>query len=155
MGYSLPAAIGAHYASGNPVYCFVGDGGLQMNIQEMEYIVREDLPVHIFVLNNRSLGMIRQFQEANFDGRFYDTIEGKGYSAPNFAAIGTAYGLLSGSYASAEAVPDVMFSHTGPTLADIDVGFFSKVAPKLSFGDVCQDQAPKIPRDLYERLMGL
>lgn len=90
MGYSLPAAIGAQLM--NPkkkVYCFIGDGGLQMNIQELQTIVHHDLPITIFVQNNFGYGIIKQFQDANFDSRYFAT--GEGYSVPNFEAIAKAY----------------------------------------------------------------
>ena len=63
MGYALPAAIGGYYATKKPVYCIVGDGGLQMNIQELQFIVREKIPIKILVINNNALGMIRHFQD--------------------------------------------------------------------------------------------
>lgn len=90
MGYSLPAAIGAQLV--NPdrkVYCFIGDGGLQMNIQELQTMVHYDLPITIFVQNNFGYGIIKQFQDANFDSRYFAT--GEGYSIPNFEAIAKAY----------------------------------------------------------------
>lgn len=66
MGYSLPAAIGAYYASRKLVVCLTGDGGLQMNIQEPQFIARENIPIKIVVLNNDVLGAICDFQEMNF-----------------------------------------------------------------------------------------
>lgn len=78
MGYALPAAIGIYYATRRPVVCFVGDGGLQMNIQEFQFLVREQLPVKIIVLNNIALGMIRHFQEMYFGSNYYHTVPGGG-----------------------------------------------------------------------------
>ena len=66
MGYGLPAAIGAYYATGKPTACICGDGALQMNIQELEWVKRENLPVKIMVMNNEALGMIRHLQERLF-----------------------------------------------------------------------------------------
>ncbi|MBN1550825.1 thiamine pyrophosphate-binding protein, partial [bacterium] len=59
MGCSLPKAIGAHYATQKPVLCFTGDQGLQMNLQELQYIANHDLPIAVVLLNNQSSGMIR------------------------------------------------------------------------------------------------
>ena len=70
MGYGLPAAIGAYYATGKPTACICGDGALQMNIQELEWVKRENLPVKIMVMNNEALGMIRHLQRDYFDCLF-------------------------------------------------------------------------------------
>ncbi len=64
MGFGLPAAMGAHYARPDvPVIDISGDGSLQMNIQEFGTIVQYNIPVKIMVMNNRFLGMVRQWQE--------------------------------------------------------------------------------------------
>ena len=83
MGYSLPAAIGAYYATHKPVICFNGDGGLQMNIQELAFIRRERLPIKVFVFNNYALGMIRHFQEMYFESNYVQTVKGMGYDTPD------------------------------------------------------------------------
>jgi len=90
MGYSLPAAIGAAYARPNSrIVSFNGDGGIQMNIQELQTVVREKLPIIIVVLNNSCLGMIRRLQEKLYDNRTYVSVDG--YSVPDFGAVSKAY----------------------------------------------------------------
>ncbi len=69
MGYALPAAIGAYYATGKPVACICGDGAFQMNIQELEWVKRENLPITMMVMNNHALGMIRHLQRDYFESR--------------------------------------------------------------------------------------
>lgn len=94
MGYSLPAAIGACYAGKKrTVVSFNGDGGIQMNIQEMQAIVRDRLPIKIIVLNNFSLGMIRHFQEMYFESEYAFTQSSQGYTVPDFVALAKAYGM--------------------------------------------------------------
>ncbi len=90
MGYSLPASIGAYYASTHrQIISINGDGGIMMNIQELQTIKREKLPIKIIVLNNNCLGLIRKLQENLFAGNYYaSTI---GYSAPDFAKIAEAF----------------------------------------------------------------
>lgn len=76
MGYGLPAAVGACIAgSGRPVVCISGDGSFLMNVQELETCVRYNLPVKVVVLNNSSLGMVRQWQELFWSGRYSATLE--------------------------------------------------------------------------------
>jgi len=92
MGFSLPAAIGAAYAfKDTEILSISGDGGIQMNIQELQTIVRDNLPVNIILLNNNCLGMIRRLQEKMFNNRTFASVQG--YSIPDFSKIATAYGI--------------------------------------------------------------
>ena len=94
MGFALPAAIGATIASNNSnTVVIAGDGGFQVNIQELQTIVSNKLPIKIIVLNNNCLGMIRQFQDSYFGSRYQSTYWG--YSSPDFEKIGKAYGIDS------------------------------------------------------------
>ena len=93
MGYSLPAAIGASCQYGRNVICMNGDGGFQMNIQELQVIARERLPIKIVVFNNAALGMIRHFQEMYFEDNYVQTTQAGGYTVPDFEKIAKAYGI--------------------------------------------------------------
>lgn len=92
MGYSIPAAIGVYYAAHRPVYAFCGDGGFMMNLQELQFIKRNRLPIKIFCLNNRSLGMIRSWQGRYLE-RFSQTTEESGYQAPDLEKIAAAFDM--------------------------------------------------------------
>ena len=90
MGYSLPAAIGSYYAdkeSSSIVFC--GDGGIQMNLQELEIIRRERLPLKVFILNNGCLGMIRNYQDFALGSRHYATVEG--FSSPSYSQLAKTF----------------------------------------------------------------
>lgn len=152
MGYSLPAAIGAYYGSEGkkPVYCITGDGGMQMNIQELQFIVREHLPIKIIVLNNNALGMIRHFQEMYFEKRYFQTKPECGYTAPNFAKIAEAYGIKNSRVDKAE---EWNFIDSEPELVEILINEDTYITPKLEFGKPNQDQEPLLDRDLYNRIM--
>lgn len=92
MGFSLPAAIGASYARPDATVISInGDGGLMMNIQELQAVKRDKLPIKIIVLNNNCLGMIRRLQERIFDDRTTGSVDG--YEAPDYSAIAPSYGL--------------------------------------------------------------
>ena len=94
MGYSIPAAIGAHYGNHKLSYVITGDGGAQMNIQELNTIAKNSIPAKIFVLNNKALGNIRIFQENYLDSHFVATGEKEGdYFSCDFVAIAKAFGL--------------------------------------------------------------
>ena len=94
MGYAIPAAIGTMYGNANPTYAITGDGGAQMNIQELNTIIKNELPIKIIVLNNKALGNIRIFQEQYLDARFVATSEKEGdYFSCDFKALAEAYGI--------------------------------------------------------------
>ena len=78
-----------------PVVMIAGDGGFQLNIQELQTVVRNRLPIKMVVLNNQCHGMVRQFQESYFDGRYPST--SWGYSPPDFARVAQAYGIEAGT----------------------------------------------------------
>ena len=92
MGYDLPAAIGAKIANPDAtVICFVGDGSLQMNIQELATIVERGQDIKIVVLDNHALSIVAQFQRQNWKSH---PSTGDKYN-PDFAAIAAAYGIVS------------------------------------------------------------
>lgn len=156
MGYSLPAAIGAYYGNGRrPVVSFNGDGGLQMNIQELQYIFKEQLPIKIIVLNNVSLGMIRHFQKMYFDGRYVHTNDNGGYTVPDFCKIANAYGIKSFKISEINQLDQIDFNDNKPVLINIMLEHFTYVFPKLEFGKPNQDQEPLLNRELYDYLMSL
>ncbi len=92
MGFALPAAIGAQLAEPDRLVVVVaGDGGFQMNIQELGVIAQENLPIKILVLNNSFLGMVRQWQELFFEKRYSFTE----LQNPDFEKIAQAYGICA------------------------------------------------------------
>lgn len=96
MGYALPAAIGAYYGNAKPTIAIMGDGGAQMNIQELNTIIKNKLPIKIIVLNNKALGNIRIFQEQYLNSRFVATSEEEGdYFSCDFRKIAQAYEMKS------------------------------------------------------------
>ena len=108
MGFALPAAIGAALAAGAPVVAIAGDGGFQLNLQELQTLVETGAAVKIVILDNGVHGMVRQFQESYFDGRFPSS--DWGYSAPDFARVARAYGI--------EATTVAEPARSAPALAD-------------------------------------
>lgn len=92
MGYDLPAAIGAAVAGKRDVYCVTGDGSIQMNLQELQTIVHNKLPVKIFVHNNEGYFAIEQ-THSNFFGRLTGCTKESGISFPDFSKLAYAYGM--------------------------------------------------------------
>ena len=156
MGYSIPAGIGAYYANKKKVICFCGDGGLQMNIQEFQFIVREKIPIKIIVLNNRALGMIRHFQEMYFDKCYTQTINNTGYSSPDFCKIAEAYGIksirLKNFNEQFEEVKHTIENDL-PVLIQIEMSDFTYVYPKLKFNEALYNQEPELDKKLLQEIL--
>ena len=134
MGYSLPAAIGVQIAKpDDTVWSISGDGGLQINIQELAMLAEYNLPVKIAVLNNGHLGMIRQFQNRYYGGRL---MSAKLHN-PDFAAVARAfgiYGISAGSNEDARKAIDEAMDHDGPVLIDFAVDPNEDVFPMVDPG---------------------
>ncbi|WP_232490223.1 biosynthetic-type acetolactate synthase large subunit [Neobacillus cucumis] len=131
MGYGLPAAIGAAAACpGEPVLCVSGDGSFQMNLQELIIAVKYQLPIKIAILNNGYLGMVRQWQELFYHGRYSSVKIG----SPSFAKLAAAYGVpgyKARTEDEAERVIAEAFQHSGPALIEFDVVEEENVYPMV------------------------
>lgn len=134
MGFGLPAAIGAKIAVPDRTVClFVGDGGIQMTIQELGTIMQYDIDIKIIILNNHFLGMVRQWQELFFDKRYSETL----MKNPNFEAIGEAYHIKSKTISKREELDQAieeMINHKGSYLLDVQVEIQGMVYPMIPAG---------------------
>lgn len=136
MGCGLPFAIGSCIAEGGkPVYCISGDGGFQMNIQELETVHREKLPVKIFILNNRVLGKISETQHFSHGDRFAATAESGGYTVPNFQKIAEAYGIRAATLGDCRELDSYKewFTDNEACLFNISLPSESFLTPKIKF----------------------
>jgi acetolactate synthase-1/2/3 large subunit len=147
MGFALPAAIGAAISQpGQPVVMIAGDGSFQCNIQELQTVVRHALPLRMVVLNNQCLGMVRQFQQSYFAGRYQSTLWG--YSAPDFSALATSYGIPSKTIADSKEVEEAVswLTHcgVGPSLLQVMISPSANAYPKLAFGKGMASMEPVV-----------
>ena len=138
MGFGVPAAVGA--AFGNPkknIICVSGDGSVQMNIQELGTIATHNLAVKIIIINNKYLGMVRQWQEIFYNGRISHTDLHE--CQPDFMKIADAYGIkgvLISKPAELEKKLDEAFKHKGPVLINILTEEEENVFPMVPPGGV-------------------
>ena len=134
MGFALPAAIGAQMGrSDEQVWVVAGDGGFQMNIQELATVVQEQLPLKIAVLNNGYLGMVRQWQQMFFEGRY----SGTPLLGPDFAQVAKAYGINGLTVREkSEVVPAISqaMATDGPMLIDFLIEQEENVYPMVAPG---------------------
>lgn len=121
MGYSLPAAIGVYYATRKPTICFCGDGGMMMNLQELQLIDREQLPITVILMNNNCLGDIMEFQKKIFTGNYYLTTEKSGYQSADFEAIARAFHLEYRKICKVEDILQVSFFSETPQFIEVMV----------------------------------
>jgi acetolactate synthase I/II/III large subunit len=140
MGFSLPAAMGAAFAeTGLPVISISGDGGFQMNIQELATIAEHKLPIKIFVINNGFLGMVRQWQEL-FWRRRYSQVH---ISSPDFVKIADAYGIPGYRVtlpSQLEAtIRKAMDYNDGPVLVECVVAQEDNVYPMIPAGQTINE----------------
>ncbi len=145
MGFALPAALGIAFQSQHKVIVITGDGSLQINIQELDTLNRLGLDVTIIVMNNLVLGMVKNFQDMYFDGR--DQSTRKGYSAPSFTDIATAYGIEAHRAANAAdmgRVLSLIADRKGPLLIEIMMDGATECRPRLAFGSKLDEQFPKL-----------
>ena len=143
MGYAVPSAIGSCIANNGPVICIDGDGGIQMNIQELQTIKHYNLPIKIFILNNNCYGIIKQFQDSYFNKRYIAT-ESKDYSAPDFVRVASAYGInaYKATKDNYEEIINLALNSNGPTLVDVIIDKGQKLIPKLEYGNPLEDMSP-------------
>jgi len=139
MGFALPAAIGAQM--GRPdeqVWVTVGDGGFQMNIQSLAVVAQERLPIKIAILNNGFLGMVRQWQQLFFEGRY----SGTPLLGPDFAKVAEAYGIAAFTVREkGEVVPTIEQARAvdGPALINFVVEQEENVYPMVAPGGGVND----------------
>ena len=134
MGFGVPAAIGAKIA--NPekeVILFVGDGGYQMTNQEMAILNIYNIPIKVIMLNNHSLGMVRQWQEAFYDGR---TSESVFDTLPDFQLMAQAYGVKSYKFDNPETIAQDLevLKEDIPMFIEVDISRKEHVLPMVPAG---------------------
>jgi acetolactate synthase-1/2/3 large subunit len=134
MGFGLPAAIGAKYGAPDRTVClFVGDGGLQMTIQELGTILQSDIDIKIVLLNNEFLGMVRQWQELFFEERYSETQ----MKNPDFIKIADAYGISGKTVSERDdlnAAISEMLNTKGTYLLEVRVEKKGMVYPMIPAG---------------------
>ena len=134
MGFGLPAAMGATFgAPERPIILFTGDGGLQMNIQELGTIMQSDIPVKIVLLNNNYLGNVRQWQELFFNRRYSCTV----MANPDYMKIAEAYGINSRRVTEREELGEAineMLNSKGAYILEIGCQNEENVWPMVALG---------------------
>ena len=134
MGFALPAAIGAKFgAPDKPVVAIIGDGGFQMTLQELGTILQSEVDIKIIILNNRFLGMVRQWQQMFFEKRYSFT----NMVSPDFVALSKAYSIEANKIEAREDLEEgllKMLNHNGTYLLEVMVAKEENVFPMMTTG---------------------
>jgi len=140
MGFGLPAAMGA--AVGCPdrlVCCIAGDGSVQMNAQELATCAQNNIPIKVFVMHNGYLGMVRQWQELFWDGKYSQVDTGK---YPDFVKLAEAYGATGMRFEDKRTLVDDMkraIETDGPVLVDVRVTREENTYPMIPAGQAARE----------------
>ena len=154
MGCSIGKAIGAHYALNKNIVCFIGDQGLQMNPQELQFISKNKLPIWIVVINNNSSGMIKSRQIRKYNSEFLLTTKETGYSVVDLKKLSDTYNF---EYVQIESIKDIdskliNCDYTEPLLVNFAVDEYIDLEISLPIGNNCRYMEPKLDKNIYEEL---
>lgn len=166
MGYDIPACVGTCIASGNRrTVCVTGDGSAAMNMQELEVIKRRNLPVKLFVADNKGYSMIYGSQSGNFKGNLTGCTEESGLTLPDMKKIAEAFGIkgmhIENEENLAEQVAEVL-NYDGPVVCTVNADITQKIVPRQANymkedGQMAsrplEDMAPLLGREELERVM--
>ncbi len=166
MGYDLPAAIGAFYASGaKRIVCLAGDGSIMMNLQELQTIVGAQMPIKIFLLNNDGYHSIRQAQQNYFPTNIVGCGPDSGVTFPNFQRLAGGFGIPASGVDNHTDLPSAIraaLAGEGPHLCEVMIDKRQGFAPRLSSRRLddgtmvtspLEDMAPFLPRDELAEMM--
>ena len=148
MGFALCGAIGAWFAEpSRPVICIIGDGGFQLNIQELQTIKHYKIPVKVFIINNGILGNTKSYQRVN--GKAELACGPDGYSAPDFSRIANAYGIFAAhipSWIEADGVIDMVLGMDNAVICDVPHWDYCTYEPRMSRWDAAiNEMHPPLP----------
>lgn len=167
MGNGLPAAIGGAYATGKRVVCVNGDGGFVMNIQELEVVKRDNLPIKIFILDNRGYSTVRNTQTNVFDKHYMGCSPESGLTVGCIKRVAEAYGIKTYEICNHESMNNVIresFAYDGPVLVNVIVDPDQPIVPrqanyKTPEGQMAsrplEDMKPLLPAEEIEKIMSV
>ncbi len=166
MGYGLPAAVGASFATDRgEVMCLNCDGGMMLNLQEMQTIAHHKLPIKLFIFNNDGYLMIKHTHNALFKTRNVGTDKASGVSCPDFSKIAAAFDMPAFQIRTWEECDETLAkvqAATGPVICEVFMHPEQLFSPKLSLvakedgtlvSPPLEDLSPLVPRDVLERAM--
>ncbi|MCH9627856.1 MAG: Acetolactate synthase large subunit [Chlamydiales bacterium] len=146
MGYSLPASVGAAFATNRPIVCLTGDGGLMMSLQELATVRRFNLPVRIFIFDNQGHGIQKQTLDTWLGSRYVAVDVPSGLYFPDYQKLAEAFDLPFFSLKHDDDLSEIasIYSHPGPYVCNVEVLEDQKIVPMLKFGAGLEDLNPRL-----------
>jgi acetolactate synthase-1/2/3 large subunit len=160
MGYSIAAAIGASLGSkkGQNVIASIGDGSVQMNIQEIENIKHFNLPIKIFILDNSGYGMVKLTIDTWLNKNYVGCDKNSGLSIPDFKKIFKAYGIKSVEILNNKDIDrklKFIMNYKKPIMCNVKINKNASIEPKMKPGDPLHDMLPRLPSSEIKNAMSL
>ncbi len=157
MGFSFPASMGAWFARPDAqIVCTIGDGGFNLNIQELQTFVNYGINVKTFVINNHIYGITKAFQKTNFQGRA-EACGPKGYNPPDFVKVAEAYGIKAvriNKNSELNEKLDEVLRHQGPVICDVNCHEYHTYQPRIfGWNTPIEDMYPYLPREEFRANM--
>ena len=148
MGYAVAAGIGAYYSSkDSEIVIHIGDGGIQVNLQDLQTVAHYGIPLKIFVWNNNGYATIQAYQEGNLNNRFHATDTNHGYSAPDFEEVAKLFKL---NYFQLETDNEIentvkrVLDTPGPVLCEVIMDINFRPKPSLGAETAYNDLQPAL-----------
>lgn len=159
MGFSFAGGLGAWFAAhkGQNVVTVIGDGGFNMNIQELQTLVTYGIKLKTFIMNNHNYGIIKAFQDSNVESRYAASEPKGGYVAPDFVKIAQAYTVKTFVIKNNNKLRDIIsevLAFDGPVVCDVNCGEYYTYEPRVyGWAAPIEDMYPYLPRDEFRRNM--
>ena len=157
MGWSVPAGIGAYFASEaiSPITVVTGDGSFMMTSYELATIMHHEIPLKIFIINNQGYSMIQQTQDQWLNSKYIASSKDGGLSFPSYNEIAKAYGIeyieISNT-SECSKISNIMASNKA-VICNVKIDEDFRVVPQVVFGKPNEDMGPLIPRDIFIKNM--
>jgi acetolactate synthase-1/2/3 large subunit len=158
MGFSFSAAIGSYFGSKKNcnIICLTGDGGFNMNSQELQTLVNYKIPLKTFIINNHIYGITKSFQKTNFQGR-EEACGPKGYNPPDFISVAKGYNIKTFSINNNSEIDSTIknvLAYKGPVICDVNCHEFHEYEPKvIGWNTPIEDMYPYLSRKEFKENM--
>ncbi len=157
MGYSMPATVGAFLGKpSSRVLAFIGDGSMQMNIQELETIKHFNINTKIFILNNKGYGLVKQTQETWLKSNYVGVDKKSGLSLPDFLEVSKAYKIKTIQIKSNKNIIQKLknvLRIKGPVIIELIIDPKARVNPKIDFGRPLHDMSPRLDKKILKSII--
>lgn len=156
MGYSLPAAVGAAFATNEEIICIIGDGGLMMCLQELGTIRRHNLPIKIFIFDNQGHGIQRQTIDTWLSSHYVAVDHESGLYFPHYQKLAESFDLPFFELKTNQDVLSDMekiWQHKGPFVCNVEIVKEQRISPMLKFGAGIEDLDPKLEPEKISHIL--